>query len=456
MAAQINYGLVNPAVLDYAGQEQKNLNVQKTRMDVERLENERKIMFDFQKQLAAKGIDTDLNFVFDTMIKTGNPDYVAKGLEGKSKLQEQINYAKDMGYDMTPPARAAAPAAGMPTGMPMGMPSVAPVPGAQPANALAPRAAAPLAPTNALAGQVAPDEVNVLKTQINNLLRRGTPQSLNTAKILQTQLASLEPTPAIREFNYGQKDPAFIDYQLKKAAAGAARSVVNLPPQEKAEQTERGKFLVKQYETVDNAAKVASKTLPAIEVNLDLLDQGFKTGFGTEVQKGAANILGALGVKDANQFATNAQVFSAKANETVLQRQLEQKGPQTEADAQRITQTGAQLTNTVDANRFILDVAKAQLKRDIEQRKFYDDWFTKNKTYDGAENAWYTGNGGKSLFERPDLKKYNVATNVQAPATQPKQPKATLTAQDQQALNWANSNPNDPRAAQIKQKLGIR
>jgi hypothetical protein len=61
-------------------------------------------------------------------------------------------------------------------------------------------------------------------------------------------------------------------------------------------------------------------------------------------------------------------LFSAKANETVLQRQLEQKGPQTEADAQRITQTGAQLTNTVDANRFILDVAKAQLKRDIEQR----------------------------------------------------------------------------------------
>jgi hypothetical protein len=57
-----------------------------------------------------------------------------------------------------------------------------------------------------------------------------------------------------------------------------------------------------------------------------------------------------------------------------------------------------------------LDVAKAQLKRDIEQRNFYDSWFTKNKTYDGAENAWYTGDGGKSLFERPELKKYNVQT----------------------------------------------
>ena len=29
-----------------------------------------------------------------------------------------------------------------------------------------------------------------------------------------------------------------------------------------------------------------------------------------------------------------------------------------------------------------------------------------------------------------------------------------LTPQDQEALNWANSNPNDPRSAEIKQRLG--
>jgi hypothetical protein len=31
-----------------------------------------------------------------------------------------------------------------------------------------------------------------------------------------------------------------------------------------------------------------------------------------------------------------------------------------------------------------------------------------------------------------------------------------LAPQDQEALNWANSNPNDPRSAQIKQRLGAR
>jgi hypothetical protein len=31
----------------------------------------------------------------------------------------------------------------------------------------------------------------------------------------------------------------------------------------------------------------------------------------------------------------------------------------------------------------------------------------------------------------------------------------TLSPQDQQALDWANANPDDPRAAQIKQRLGV-
>lgn len=33
---------------------------------------------------------------------------------------------------------------------------------------------------------------------------------------------------------------------------------------------------------------------------------------------------------------------------------------------------------------------------------------------------------------------------------------SALSPQDQQALNWANSNPNDPRSAQIKQRLGAK
>jgi hypothetical protein len=146
------------------------------------------------------------------------------------------------------------------------------------------------------------------------------------------------------------------------------------------------------------------------------LNQGFKTGFTAETQKGAASILSALGLPEATKYATNAQVFKANLNELVLQKQLEQKGVQTAADADRITSTGAQLGNTVQANEFLLNVAKAQQKQAIEKRNFYDSWYQQNKTYDGAENAWFTGQGGKSLFERSELKKYNVNTSNAPPA----------------------------------------
>jgi hypothetical protein len=43
-----------------------------------------------------------------------------------------------------------------------------------------------------------------------------------------------------------------------------------------------------------------------------------------------------------------------------------------------------------------------------------------------------------------------------ANSAKPATPARSLTPQDQEALNWANSNPNDPRAAQIKQRLGAK
>jgi hypothetical protein len=36
------------------------------------------------------------------------------------------------------------------------------------------------------------------------------------------------------------------------------------------------------------------------------------------------------------------------------------------------------------------------------------------------------------------------------------EPAQTMSQEQQEALNWANSNPNDPRAAQIKQRLGVQ
>jgi hypothetical protein len=209
-------------------------------------------------------------------------------------------------------------------------------------------------------------------------------------------------------------DPRIAQYDdaIRKATNFAPNTQVNvkLPALENAENVEKGKLNVKAYGTLSDAARLATRTLPSLDIQSNILDKGFKTGFGTDAQKAGASVLASLGIPEAAQFATDAQTFLASTQQAVLQRQLEQKGPQTESDAQRITQTGAQLGNTAEANRFLIDVAKGQYKRDIEQRNFFDKWWSQNKTYEGAENAWYAGEGGKSLFDRPELKKYAPKT----------------------------------------------
>lgn len=172
MAGEINYGLVNPAVTDYVGQEQKTLSNQKARFDIQRLQEERQMMLGLQKQLADSGQNPDLNVVFDTMIKSGNPDYISKGLEGKAKLKEQEDFARVF-YGNEAPAAYKAPAT--PT----------------PANALAPvsTAAPAVAPTNALARPtMATDNTAALTQKINNLLALGTPRAIQAAQTLQGQL----------------------------------------------------------------------------------------------------------------------------------------------------------------------------------------------------------------------------------------------------------------------------
>jgi len=238
---------------------------------------------------------------------------------------------------------------------------------------------------------------------------------------------------------------AVMAQKVATVLAGRPQVTVKLPEQEKEERGARGKLLVKQYEGVSETARLAGRTLPALETQERILDSGFKTGFGTEAQKAGASVLAALGVPEAGKFATDAQTFLAATQQAVLQKQLEQKGTQTKNDADRIEQTGAQLGNTSDANKFIVTVAKTQLKRDIEQRNFYDKWWKENKTYDGAEDAWLTGQGGKSLFEAPELKKYAATTKPASVA--PAAPAAPAGA-----VQFLRSNPSTK--AQFDAKYG--
>ena len=303
-------------------------------------------------------------------------------------------------------------------------------------NAMAPQAAAAAAPPSELQRLIAQrnklsaisDQTPKVKTNIDNLNRDIERLSRTKEKINVIGVAKGTGNPvyldSISDEQYIYVADADGKQKRKLYSGPVDRSTSNvtatanarLPPLESAERKGKGELNVSLYKVISDAARLATKTLPALETQAKILDSGFKTGFGTETQKAAASLLSALGVPEATKFATDSQTFLAATQQAVLQKQLEQKGPQTESDAKRITDTGAQLGNTVEANRFIVDVAKAQFKRDLNQRGFFDKWWTKNETYEGAEDAWFNGEGGKSLFDAPELTKYVASKRSEADA----------------------------------------
>jgi len=83
------------------------------------------------------------------------------------------------------------------------------------------------------------------------------------------------------------------------------------------------------------------------------------------------------------------------------------------------------------------------------QRKDFVD--LSNKLYNASAEQFNQKRGEYAGIAQRN--KLDVEAAVGAPAEiKAKQ----LTAQDQQAMQWANANPSDPRAAQIKKKLGIQ
>jgi hypothetical protein len=463
MAGLIDVGIIKPELANsfatgYRGAEQsRNLLAQQKQdtemgqMRLEQLKQDRMSLLQLQDSLKSAGKDPDPVKVFDALIATGNPDYVMKGMDGKRRLTE-LQRADSVLRQFAPELFSAEPASAAPAGTPafnlpagaqpetMGrVPGVVttPVPESPPMNAMA-----PAAPVNAMAPTAAPAagaDVNALRRQLTLLSSIDDPRAKALADVVKGQIQEAAksyvvggrlvtgagrelyaapdkpaaPPTSVAEFERAQTDPAFARFLSQRDAnRRPVTTITNVA--EKAEAGEFGKFLVNEFGDISKSANLAVKTMPAIETNLAILNKGFDTGFGAETKAAGAKVLSALGVANAEKFAANAEIFQAKAAETVLQKQLEQKGPQTQSDRELIEKTGAQLGTTTQGNRFLLTVAKEQLQRDIDQRDFYRNWREKTGSFNGAESAWFAGEGGKSLFERPALKKYTAPTRANA------------------------------------------
>jgi hypothetical protein len=188
----------------------------------------------------------------------------------------------------------------------------------------------------------------------------------------------------------------------------------NLPPLERREQGDMGALHVKNYGEIQAQSANARKENSLLS---SIAKNPIQTSAATPLTATAAAWLSAagLGGEQMKAIASNAQAFNAAAKDLVLQKQLAQKGPQTESDARRLEQTVASLGNTPESNALIVAFSMAQNNRTISQEKFYNDWWTKNGSFRGADAAWINGPGAASLWDDPSLAKLTPAQS-QAPA----------------------------------------
>jgi hypothetical protein len=170
--------------------------------------------------------------------------------------------------------------------------------------------------------------------------------------------------------------------------------------------TEAGKqlnqnWITSQLEPAQVAGIAAKSAIDNIRVlkNIDLT-----TGFGTDAQKNAANVLASFGIKDAAKFATNAQIFESKVYESLVDTLSKQKGPQTKSDFENIQKTYAQLQNTPQANQFLLDVAEAKAMEDQRKANYYQEAAAMPQVrgnLSAITNAWQKHTEKDSLFNVP-------------------------------------------------------
>jgi hypothetical protein len=165
------------------------------------------------------------------------------------------------------------------------------------------------------------------------------------------------------------------------------------------------------YEPLIASLGAVGDTLDSVRIARSSIDKMGGTGWGTETKAQAANILAGLGVSPGNSkmFATNTQAFQNAAMGRLQVGLAAQKGPQTEGDAQRQAKTFASLSNTTEANNFILDTIEAKAARDKLKADFYQQGLPiaqKKGDLQELDREW--AKRAPSIFNMPSMKRWGV------------------------------------------------
>lgn len=199
----------------------------------------------------------------------------------------------------------------------------------------------------------------------------------------------MAPPTDVREYEYakGQGYPGtFAEYQTSLRAAGRDNIALNMPPQEREEAKKIGEGIGSRYNTLQDQAESAAAQIDTVRQVRAIEAPTGKFAAAREFLGGTLRELGYKG--DLAKEATDLQKLNGIAANYVLGKQIEQKGVQTEGDAQRMKETFANIKNTPEGNEFILRAVEAQSQRTIDKAEFVREWRNEKKTAEGAESAW--------------------------------------------------------------------
>jgi hypothetical protein len=207
-----------------------------------------------------------------------------------------------------------------------------------------------------------------------------------------TQAANMGlPTPGMPQQNMASGKPV-----ITKPSATAQEAGKEL----------NSNWIKTQLEPAQMAGEAAQKNIDSIRV---LRSTNLDTGFGTDAKAAAAGMLAAFGVKDAEKYATNAQVFKTEISRKLMDTMAAQKGVQSESDFKNIKQTEASLANTPQANTFIFDLAEAKAEQDMRKAAYFSraaEFPELRNNLPSITNEWRRIEG--SIFAFPSMQKYKV------------------------------------------------
>lgn len=253
----------------------------------------------------------------------------------------------------------------------------------------------------------------------------GVAQWMEGASMAADEVMKRRVPSAESMLQYTQPLSSTVEAQkVRIAGAGAARTTVNLPPAGKKFSETLGETAGKRLDKYRDNADSAVRTIETSQQLLPLLDDPkFISGTFADARLALAR-------------AAGIDVSATEAYFAAIGQQV----------AERITAFGAG-TGLSDADReFAKSIAGGN---PITTAKGIRDIIRINN--ESAQNVIKRYNEERTRLAKTDAAVLDYYPEINVAGA----PTTALSADDQEALNWANANPRDPRAAQIKQRLGV-